>query len=104
MENIKNMKELIINGKLFHFVQYAPKNPNWDTTFELTVNKVIQTIKNTKKDNDKSFGYVRYYGIGGFGGLVSKEPCSIIDDSYFDLDEQLEAAKLGCDIIYEYSI
>ena len=88
------MKEARLKGKLFTFVPFDEWGKSWDETEELSVGNAL--------DKKFAFGTVRYYGLGGFKGLVALEPASETEDCLPDYDEQLEAAEYGCNIIYEY--
>lgn len=96
------MKELIINGKTFHFSQYESKKPNWDSTFDLDIESATKELENKENQPLPPCGFVRYYGMDGFKGLISLEPATTDECGRFDLEEQLEAAKQGCNIIYQY--
>ena len=95
------MKELNINGKIFHFIPYDEWGRSWDCIYEISVDSTLKEMVHRKIEPIPDFGDVRFYGIGGFKGLVSVE-CATEDNGFFDLEEQLEAAKLGCNIFYEY--
>lgn len=96
-----NMRELKINSKIFHFVPYNEWGKNWDCTYNLTIEGASKILENSNIHKEPEFDKIKYYSIDGFKGFVSLEPASN-DNGFFDLKEQLEAAKLGCNIIYEY--
>lgn len=91
-------KTVKFKEKLFTFVPFDEWGRSWDTTTELSVDNVIES----DTDTQLNFGIIRYYGLNGFKGLVALEPASEKEDGSPDYDEQLDAAKYGCNIIYEY--